>query len=88
MKLILCQATIAITETDFEPGPFRCQIELGQLDFAQVSEVMNFLCGNQTCGSTCGNQHVEFCGSTCGNQHVEFFCGNQTCASSVTDQRR
>jgi hypothetical protein len=34
MKLILYQATIAITEIDFVPGPFRCQIELGHLDFA------------------------------------------------------
>ena len=34
MKLILYQATIAITEIDFVPGPFRCQIELGYLDFA------------------------------------------------------
>ena len=42
MKLILYQATIAITEIDFVPGPFRCQIELGHLYFAVVSEVMNF----------------------------------------------
>ena len=34
MKLILYQATITITEIDFVPGPFRCQIELGHLDFA------------------------------------------------------
>ena len=34
MKLILYQATIAITEIDFVLGPFRCQIELGHLDFA------------------------------------------------------
>ena len=34
MKLILYQATIAITKIDFGPGPFRCQIELGHLDFA------------------------------------------------------
>ena len=34
MKLILYQATIAITEIDFVPGPFRFQIELGHLDFA------------------------------------------------------
>ena len=34
MKLILYQATIAITEIDFAPGPFRCQIELGHLDSA------------------------------------------------------
>ena len=34
MKLILYQATIAITEIDFVPGPFRCQIELGHLDSA------------------------------------------------------
>ena len=31
MKLILYQATIAITKIDFGPGPFRCQIELGHL---------------------------------------------------------
>ena len=36
MKLILYQATIAITGIDFVPGPFRCQIELGHLDFAVV----------------------------------------------------
>ena len=36
MKLILYQATITITEIDFVPGPFRCQIELGHLDFAVV----------------------------------------------------
>ena len=35
MNLILYQATIAITEIDFVLlGPFRCQIELGHLDFA------------------------------------------------------
>ena len=34
MNLILYQATIAITEIDFVSGPFRCQIELGHLDFA------------------------------------------------------
>ena len=27
MKLILYQATMAITQIDFVPGPFRCQIE-------------------------------------------------------------
>ena len=36
MKLILYQATIAITEIDFVPGPFRCWIELGHIDFAVV----------------------------------------------------
>ena len=36
MKLILYQATITITEIDFVSGPFRCQIELGYLDFAVV----------------------------------------------------
>ena len=34
MKLILHQATLAITEIDFEPGPFRFQIEQQHLDFA------------------------------------------------------
>ena len=34
MKLILYQATFAITEIDFVPGPFRCQIEQQHLDFA------------------------------------------------------
>ena len=34
MKLILYQATIAITEIDFVPGPFRCWIEQRHLDFA------------------------------------------------------
>ena len=34
MKLILYQATMAITEIDFVPGPFRCQIEQQHLDFA------------------------------------------------------
>ena len=33
MKLILYQATMAITEIDFVPGPFRCQIEQQHLDF-------------------------------------------------------
>ena len=32
MKLILYQATIAITEIDFA-GPFRCQIEQQHIDF-------------------------------------------------------
>ena len=41
MKLILYQATIAITKIDFGPGPFRCQIELGHLDFA-VAETRFF----------------------------------------------
>ena len=36
MKLILYQATMAITEIDFVPGPFRCQIEQQHLDFAVV----------------------------------------------------
>ena len=36
MNLILYQAAIAITEIDFVPNPFRCQIELGHLDFAIV----------------------------------------------------
>ena len=34
MKLILYQATFAITEIDFVPGPFRCQIVQQHLDFA------------------------------------------------------
>ena len=34
MKLILYQATMAITEIDFVPGPFRFQIEQQHLDFA------------------------------------------------------
>ena len=34
MKLILDQATFAITEIHFVPGPFRCQIEQQHLDFA------------------------------------------------------
>ena len=34
MKLILYQATFAITEIDFVQGPFRCQIEQQHLDFA------------------------------------------------------
>ena len=34
MKLILYQATFAITEIDFVPVPFRCQIKQQQLDFA------------------------------------------------------
>ena len=43
MKLILYQATIAITEIDFVPGPFRCQIELGHLDFAVDCEICYIL---------------------------------------------
>ena len=39
MKLILHQATLAITEIDFVPGPFRFQIEQQHLDFAAVSIV-------------------------------------------------
>ena len=31
MKLILCRDPFAITEIDFVPGPFCCQIELGHL---------------------------------------------------------
>ena len=38
MKLILYQATMAITEIDFVPGPFRCQIEQQHLDFAVVKQ--------------------------------------------------
>ena len=38
MKLILYQATMAITEIDFVPGPFRCQIEQQHLDFAVEEE--------------------------------------------------
>ena len=34
MKLILYQATLAITEIDFVPGPFRFQLEQQHLDFA------------------------------------------------------
>ena len=41
MKLILYQATIAITEIDFEPGPFRCQIEQQHIDFGVVRERPN-----------------------------------------------
>ena len=41
MKLILYQATIAITEIDFVPGPFRCQIEQQHIDFA-VDLAANF----------------------------------------------
>ena len=40
MKLILYQATFAVTEIDFVPGPFRCQIEQQHLDFA-VDYCMN-----------------------------------------------
>ena len=36
MKLILYQATFAITEIDFVPVPFRCQIKQQHLDFAVV----------------------------------------------------
>ena len=36
MKSILYQAPFAITEIDFVPGPFRCWIELGHIDFAAV----------------------------------------------------
>ena len=43
MKLILYQATITITEIDFVPGPFRCQIELGHLDFAVVYNYTFFI---------------------------------------------
>ena len=39
MKLILYQETLAIIEIDFEPGPFRFQIEQQHLDFAAVSIV-------------------------------------------------
>ena len=35
--MILYQATFAITEIDFGPGPFRCQIEQQHLDFAVLS---------------------------------------------------
>ena len=41
MKLILYQATMAITEIDFVPGPFRCQIEQQHLDFAVESKTQN-----------------------------------------------
>ena len=41
MKLILYQATIAITEIDLVPVPFRCQIELGHLDFAVVAQYVS-----------------------------------------------
>jgi uncharacterized membrane protein len=45
MKLILYQATITITEIDFVLGPFRCQIDLGHLDFAVARLPGNFYCG-------------------------------------------
>ena len=38
MKLILYQATLAITEIDFVPGPFRFQIEQQHLDFTVDSQ--------------------------------------------------
>ena len=38
MKLILYQATFAITEIDFVPGPFRCQIEQQHLDLAVAQD--------------------------------------------------
>ena len=41
MKLILHQATLAITEIDFVPGPFRCQIEQQHLDFAVERETIS-----------------------------------------------
>jgi hypothetical protein len=41
MKLILYQAPFAITEIDFVTGPFRCQIELGHLDFAVVAQYVS-----------------------------------------------
>ena len=43
MKLILYQATFAITEIDFVPGPFRCQIEQQHLDFAVGSIYTNII---------------------------------------------
>ena len=48
MKLILYQATIAITEIDFEPGPFRCQIEQQHIDFAVFGVVVRS-CTCKTC---------------------------------------
>ena len=42
MKLILYQATFALTEIDFVPFPFRCQIELGHLELAVVVHQQKF----------------------------------------------
>ena len=41
MKLILYQDLFAITAIDFVPGPVRCWIELGHLDFAVVWSNIN-----------------------------------------------
>ena len=46
MKLILYQATIAITKIDFGPGPFRCQIELGHLRPTPASVFLVFHSGS------------------------------------------
>ena len=62
MKLILYQATIAITEIDFVPGPFRCQIELGHLDSAAVF---------QLCFTT-RNLRTKLCGIRSQTEEQEF----------------
>ena len=41
----MCQATFAITEIEFVPGPFRCQIELGHLRPTPASFRSVFLSG-------------------------------------------
>ena len=59
MKLILYQATIAITEIDFVPGPFRCWIELGHIDFA-VDILRRSLCAVARSGSEKGLVQNQF----------------------------
>ena len=49
MKLILYQATIAITEIDFVPGPFRCQIEQQHIDFALEGSIRETRFGAENC---------------------------------------
>ena len=67
MKLILYQATIAITEIDFVPGPFRCQIELGHLDFA----VGKCKIVSQPCFTT-RNLRTKLCGIRSQTEEQEF----------------
>ena len=42
MKLILYQAPFAITEIDFVPGPFSCQIEQQHLDLGAAGSEVDF----------------------------------------------
>ncbi len=78
MKLILYQATMAITEIDFVPGPFRCQIELGHLRPTPANREIVFhsesgICTivSQRCFTT-RNLRTKLCGIRSQTQKQQF----------------